>query len=168
MKQKSGLVFLVMLAAGLWLLTACGSKPAAMTDIPVYPQAIELKPGESEVDEVLANNIKDDAVMRKVMEPVASGGRLEQKSFELPEGTKWENILDFYQENLTQAGWSIGFGGVPRQVADVATVLDDSDQGSKPFQATLFIKGKQYLGIVMVTPFPDENYQELQLSLVTE
>lgn len=168
MKQKSGLASLAVLLAIVWLVSACGSKPAAMADIPVYPGAIELQAGDSEVDEALANNIKADAVMRKVLEPLDSGGSLEQKIFELPEGTTWDNLLEFFQDNLTAAGWRIGFGGVPRQVTDVATILDDSDQGAKPFQATLFIKGKQYLGIVMATPFPDEDYQELLLSLVTE
>ena len=62
--MKTTTRLLIMLFSAL-LLGACGSKPVAIADMPVYPGATELKPGESNIADTLKTNGQQDAAMRQ-------------------------------------------------------------------------------------------------------
>ena len=62
------------------LLAACGAAPSTIADLPVYPGAVELKPGESAIGDTLQGNMEQDAAMREAM---GVGGSTEQRGFSL-------------------------------------------------------------------------------------
>lgn len=163
-----GLVFITLLLVMLSIFPACSVKPVSLADIPLYPESIELKPGESRIGDAQANNVKDDAVMKKIMEYVIGGGKLAEMTIELPEGTSWGNILDFYQDKLVASGWSNAVGGVPRKVLDVSGLMGGADEDRQYIHSTMFSRGSQTLAIVMVSLPDEQNYRELILSLVTK
>jgi len=168
MRYGMGLGFIALLLVILSIFPSCSLKPVGLADIPLYPDAIELKPGESRIGDAQANNVKDDAVMKKIAEYMAGGGKLAEMTLELPEGTSWGNILDFYQDKLVAGGWSNAVGGVPRNVLDVSGLMGGSDEDRQYIQSTMFSRGSQSLAMVMVSLPEDRDYRELILSLVTK
>jgi hypothetical protein len=58
------------------LLVACGSgQPVSVNEIPAYPGATVLQPGEDSVADTLAQNVEQDASIRA---SVGIGGQIEQ------------------------------------------------------------------------------------------
>lgn len=88
---------LLVAALAVVALAACGgSPPAQMTDIPSYPNATALKPGENQIADTLAKNVQMAGQM---------GQKLDQQIFTLPGNTSWKDVKDFYSSKLSAAGW---------------------------------------------------------------
>ncbi len=93
-------IFAIALAAMFVLaLAACGGggAPATLADVPTFPDATALKPGESPIADTLAKNIQQAGSM---------GQKLDQKMFTLPGDTSWDKVKAFYTYKLTGAGWA--------------------------------------------------------------
>ena len=152
-------LFAVLLAlVALLTLAACGgSSPAALTDIPVFPGATELKPGESSIADTLANNNQADAALRAQL---GTGGKTEQKGFSLPQDAKWDQIKSFYDEKLKASGWGTN--------SLVSGIMEQANQGNDLFQTANWQKNKQNVTIIMVTSPVNADEKQLLVSLSSQ
>ncbi len=88
MNAKLSIKSIVSLGAALVMLSACGgAKPATMADMPTYPGATELKPGESTLANTLANNVAQNDQLKQAMG--GAGTKIDQKGFKLPAAATW-------------------------------------------------------------------------------
>nr|PZN29542.1 MAG: hypothetical protein DIU80_09255 [Chloroflexota bacterium] len=150
------IVLLAVLATAV--LVACGgSQPATLTDIPAYPGAVELQPGESTIADTLANNNQTDAAMR---EQLGVGGKTEQKGYSLPEDTGWDQVKSFYDEQLTAAGWGTN--------SMVSSIMEQANQGNDLFRTANWQKGGQNVTVVMLTSPVDPAEKQLLISLSSQ
>ena len=154
------LVSAACLALAVFLLTACGGGAAAIADLPVYPEARELKAGESTIGDTLKNNMEQDKAMR---DAVGAGGKTEQRGFKAPAGATWDKVKAFYADKLKADGWSEGAGGIAGSM--VSDVMNQVNSSNEMFQTALFSKGNQTLTVVRVVNPVDTNDVELVLSL---
>lgn len=144
------------------LLAACGPQNVAIADLPVYPGAVELKPGESAIGDTLAQNMQQDAAMRQ---SAGVGGSTEQKGFTLPGDAGWDAVKAFYADELKAAGWAEGMGGPGGGIA--SQMIEQANQGNDLFQTAMFNKGNQVLSVIRVASPTDPSTVELILSLST-
>lgn len=136
------ILLLMVLLAVLLSLAAC--QPALPTvsinDIPVYPGAVEIEPGESgATDDEAQAALKRDAADRN-----GGNGLTAHKRFRLPKNWGNPEIMPFYGDALKAAGWSSRWGNVPaRQAFDrgsqmlVVYVLVDQKTGETELLMTL-------------------------------
>lgn len=155
------LVMLLGLALAL-ALGGCGAAPATIADLPAYPGAVELKPGESAVGDVLAQNMQQDAAIR---ESAGVGGSTEQRGYSLPAEATWDDVKGFYSEQLKASGWEEGMGGPGGDLA--GQIMAQANQGNDLFQTAMYSKGKQVLSVIRVASPVDPAVVELVLSLST-
>ncbi len=160
--MKTTTRLLIMLFSAL-LLGACGSKPVAIADMPVYPGATELKPGESNIADTLKTNGQQDAAMRQA---AGVGGSTTQKGFNLPTDAKWDQVKVFYTDKLTASGWTVGMGGPGGNIA--SQVMDQANQANTLFQTAIFSKDKQTLTVMRVVDPTDAAKVQMILSLSTQ
>jgi hypothetical protein len=85
MQTYTKLFATVLTILALAVLAACGGTPATLNDIPAYPGATELKPGESHLGDTLAQNNQQDAALRGQL---GVGGKTDQKGYSLPKDAK--------------------------------------------------------------------------------
>jgi hypothetical protein len=125
-------------------LAACGGgAPATLDDVPAYPNATALKPGENAMADTLAKNVQQAGAM---------GAKLDQKMFTLPEDTSWDKVKGFYTDKLTGAGWTAANLPIP-----------DNDM----VKMTVWTKGGQSLTVGQITePVSKNNF--LLFSLATQ
>jgi len=140
-------IFAVVLALLFVLsLAACGggsSAPATLADVPAFPDAVALKPGENAMADTLAKNIQQAGAM---------GQKLDQKMFTLPGDTSWDKVKGFYTDKLTGAGWTAANLPIP-----------DNDM----VKMTVWTKGGQSLTVGQITePISKDNF--LLFSLATQ
>jgi hypothetical protein len=140
--------------------TGCGSKAAAAADLPVYPGAVVLKPGEDPVADTLSNNMQQDASIRQNM---GVGGKIEQMAYRLPADGSWDSVKAFYDKELKAAGWKSGMGGIGGDIANQA--LDVANQANDMIKTATWSKGKQILTIFRMLETPDATQAYLILSL---
>ena len=137
--------FAIMLALlSVFALAACGGgAPATLSDIPAYPNATALKPGENPMADTLAKNVQQAGTM---------GQKLDQKIFTLPKDANWDQVKSFYSEKLTGAGWS-----------STSLPIPDNDM----FKMTVWTKGGQSLTVGQITePISKDSF--LLFSLATQ
>lgn len=127
----------------MMLLAACGAKAVAIADIPAYPGATQLNPGDDPVADTLAQNMKQDAELRTGL---GVGGSIEQMAYKLPADASWDAVSKFYTDELTGDGWKAGMGGPGGDLA--GDIMNQMNEGNDLFQTTIFSKGKQTLTIV--------------------
>jgi hypothetical protein len=163
MKQKDFLLFAVLVAF-LAFLSSCGGGAATAGSLPKYPGATELKAGESNIGNTLANNMKQNTAMNQAM---GSNGKLEQIGYKLPSDANWEQVKSFYDKELKASGWESGLGGVAGGLVDVNAVMNVANQGNSMFQTAMWSKGKQTLTVNMVIDPTDKTQRQLILSLNT-
>lgn len=158
------MLLLIILCAGMPILTACGgSEPVAISELPTYPDAIALQAGESAIADTLATNVEQNKSVQEALGGI--GGQIEQKGFQLPEGTSWEDVVQFYGEALEAQGWSAGIGGTGGMAVNVNEVMAVANEGSD-VKSSIWSRDKQTLTMVM-TPnptTPDTNLLILSLS----
>jgi hypothetical protein len=143
-----------------------GNSAVTVDNLPVYPGATELQQGESNIADTLAANEDQNAAINQALGSLG-GGKLEQKGFQLPTETTWEQVKGFYEKELTDGGWSSGLGGLAGNFVDVNAVMDASNQGNDLFQTAIWSKGKQTLNVIMVTDPTDQTQKQLLFSLST-
>ena len=163
MKSLMRMPTLLMLLLSALLLGACGSKPVTLADLPVYPGATELKPGESTIADTLKNNGQQDAAVRQA---AGVGGSTTQKGFDLPADATWDQVKAFYTDKLKASGWTEGLGGPAGTVANQA--LSQVNQASSAFQTNMYSKDKQTLTVMRLTLPSDATKVQLILSLSTQ
>ena len=158
MSIRNRLFAVLLTLVALLTLAACGgSPPATLTDIPVFPGAAELKPGESSIADTLANNNATDAAMRAQL---GTGGKTEQKGFSLPQDAKWDQIKSFYDEKLKANGWGTN--------SMVSGIMEQANQGNDLFQTANWQKNKQNVTVIMVASPVDNTQKQLLISLSTQ
>ena len=158
MRTLTKLLAVVLAVLTLFTLAACGGSAAAtLGDIPAYPGATELKPGESNLGDTLANNNQADAAIRG---QVGVGGKTEQKGYSLPKDAKWDQIKGFYDEKLKAGGWGTN--------SLVGGIMEQANQGNTLFQTANWQKGTQNVTVVMVTSPTNADEKELVISLSSQ
>jgi len=154
-------VFLVSLAMMVLLAASgCGGGATSAAELPAYPGAVMLKPGEDPVADTLAKNMEQDAAIRQGM---GVGGKIEQLAYRLPADGTWESVKAFYDKELQAAGWKGGLGGIAGDIANQA--LEAASQGSDMMKFTMYSKGKQTLTIFRLMESPDSTQAYLIISL---
>lgn len=158
MNVKSMFIAVLMLIAVS--MTACGASPAAVTDLPAYPGATELKAGDSRIGDTLAKNGAMDAAARNA---AGVGGKTEQRGFSLAKDATWDAVKKFYDEKLKAAGWGDlqGAGG-----ALTSNILSQVNAQNDMFQTAMYSRGKQNLSVIRVAD-PITKDVMLILSLTT-
>jgi hypothetical protein len=144
-----------------------GGQPVTAAEIPVYPDATELKEGESPIGDTLSNNMEQDAAIREAMGALGGSGKIEQKGFQLPAEATWEQVKSLYSKDLEAAGWASGMGGLANSFIDVNAVMEAANQDNELFQTALWSKDKQTLTIIMMTDPTDQTKKQLIFSLST-
>jgi len=162
MKNRQ-LALIGVLAIFLVTMPGCGGN-ATSSDLPRFPGAAQLKPGESALGSTLAQNMKQDAAVRQA---AGMGGKIEQMGFTLPAGSTWEQIKGFYDKELKAAGWESGLGGVAGGFIDINAVMGAANRGNDMFQTAIWSKDKQTLTVAMVISPTDKKQRELLLSLAS-
>jgi hypothetical protein len=144
MKFHTRIFAIVFVALILLSLAACGgSAPAKLSDIPVYPEATQLQPGQNPMADTLAKNVQQAANM---------GANIDQKIFTLPKEASWDQVKKFYSDKLTADSWSASNIPIP-----------DNDM----FKMTLWTRGSQSLTVAQITePVSKDSF--LLFSLATQ
>src|ERR1700741_1863504 len=129
MKFPNRIFTLVLALLFALALAACGGggAPTTLNDIPTYPNATALKPGENPMADTLAKNVQQAGAL---------GAKLDQKIFTLPKDASWDQIKGFYSEKLTGGGW-----------ASTNLPIPDNDM----FKMTVWTKSGQSLTIGQIT-----------------
>ena len=156
MQLRVQVIAVALIAA---VLSACAGAPSAATlnDMPAYPGAVELKPGESTLGDTLAQNNQADAALRGQL---GTGGKTEQKGFSLPQDTKWDAVRGFYDEKLKGLGWGTD--------SMVSGIMEQANQNNDMVKTALWKKGTQTVTVIMVTSPTDATDKELVLSLSSQ
>lgn len=162
MSPKSFTRHILPLLLLVFVLAACGSKPVTLADIPAYPEATLLKPGDDPVADTLAQNMAQDAQIRT---SVGVGGGIEQQAYRLPAGASWDAVSKFYTDELTAAGWKVGLGGPGGDIA--GDIMNQVNTENSIFQTTIFSKGKQTLTLIRTADPLNAEAQYLLFSLAT-
>jgi hypothetical protein len=161
------LVKLFVIMAGLVMLAACGgSKPMTLADAPVYPGATELKPDDSRLAAVLANNGAQYGALTK---SAGVNSKLEQKGYALPGDATWEAVGKFFDDKLKAAGFAQGVGGGNLAGGAANNILNNAlgmqNQSNDLFKMNIYSKDKQTLTVMMLTDPSSNNQKTLLLSL---
>jgi hypothetical protein len=151
----------------LFLLWSCGNKPVSLEDIEVYPGAVVLKAGESRTGDTLAKNVKTHKDLTESMGSLAGSTQLDQRGFQLPEDTQWNEVKTFYEEKLSKSGWTLGLGGVAAQFVDVNKMMESGSDENSMTHTVIFSKGNQKLTVIMTTSPVNKKDKTLILSLTT-
>ena len=155
---------LAIAALSVAMMSACAGGGAAMEikDLPVYPGATELKPGESRIAETLQKNMEQDAQIRNA---AGTGGKTEQKGFKFPGDASWDKVKTFYTDKLKATGWSEGIGGPGGAIAN--NVLNQVNAQNSAFQNTIYSKGNQTLAVFRMADPTDKSSVVVIASLST-
>lgn len=143
-------------------LTACGAKPVTIADLPVYPNATALNPGDDPVADTLVQNMAQDAQIRT---SVGVGGSIEQKAFSVPADASWDAVNKFFTDELTGNGWESGMSGPGGDIA--SDIMNQVNADNDVFQTAIFSKGKQSLTVMRVADPTNPDSLYLILSLAT-
>jgi hypothetical protein len=161
--KNERLAMMGILAILLVIMSGCGSSVTS-GDLPKYPGAAQLKPGESTIGSTLAQNMKQDAAVRQA---AGVGGKIEQMGFKLPAESTWEQVKGFYDKELRANGWESGLGGVAGSFVDINAVMGAVNQSNDLAQTAIWSKGKQTLTVAMIISPTDRKQRELILSLAS-
>ncbi len=160
MKGKTSFV-LVLTLVGLIFMSACsmmgGNSPVSINDIPVYPGATELKPGDSTLANTLAKNSQQITAMSQ---STGAGGKTDQKGLALSQDVTWDAVKKFYDDKLKSTGWSEPNGMVSNILSQVNTQND-------AFQTIVYQRGNQTLSVIRVMIDPSAKQAMLIFSLTT-
>ena len=84
----------IALAALFAAILACGGgSPVTLDDIPVYPGASVMQPGQNEMADILSQTISETASSEGVNSDVVL--------FELPSGTSFQDVAAFFEGALS-------------------------------------------------------------------
>jgi hypothetical protein len=162
MKNKAGSKVLVILLVLILVVVSsgCAGGGTSATDLPVFPGAVELQPGEDPIADTLANNMEQDASIRQ---NIGVGGKIEQKVYRLPADASWEAVQGFYDKELTGTGWKSGIGGIGGDIAGQA--LESVNAANDMLKTAMWTQGKQVLTIFRLVETPGATQAYLIISL---
>ena len=143
-----------------------GNSTVSINDLPVYPGAVQLEEGANNIADTLAQNEQQNAAINQALSGL--GGNLEQKGFQLPAETTWEQVNSYYEKELTAAGWSNGLGGLANSFVDVNAVLQTANEGNDLFKTSIWSNGGQTLTVIMLTDPVEQSQKQLLFSLSTK
>lgn len=143
MKARPTLFVIILLISLIAVLAACGGAAAVVGDMPVYPDATALEPGQDPIADTLVQNMQQDASLRA---NIGVGGQVEQMAYRLPVGTTWTQVKGFYDAELDAAGWKSGMGGPGGDLA--SSIMESASTGNDLFQTALWSKGKQTFTLI--------------------
>jgi len=136
---KKIFVLLALAVVLMLALTACGgASPVTANDLPVYPGATALQPGDSKLADTLSKNSQQ---ITALTQSAGVNGKTEQKGFSLPKDATWDAVKKFYDDKLTAGGWGVP-GGVASNVLAQVNTMNDS------FQTATYTRGNQTLALV--------------------
>jgi hypothetical protein len=98
-RVRNVISFLLLGAWVAFLVLACGTEPVTMTDVPVYPGAVPMEVGQSQMADELAGIIQDSAG--------GEGVGVEINLYSLSTDTAWEDIKSFYTRELDGTDWAV-------------------------------------------------------------
>lgn len=148
----------ILLALVLAVMSACGgSSTVVVNDLPAYPGATELKPGDSTLADTLAKNTQQ---ITALSQSAGVGGKTEQKGYSLPADANWDAVKKFYDDKLKSSGWS-----EPSGIA--ANILSQVNAQNPSFQTATYQRGNQNLSIIRVVTDPTSQQTVLIFSLTT-
>lgn len=162
MKRRLSVAVRVGVIAALFALVSCSSKPATLSELPVFAGAVEHTADKGGIGGTLAKNNQVDAAMRTA---VGVGGKTEQKGYRLPKETTWEDLKGFYEGKLSASGWKSGAGGKAGNVA--ADVMNVVNQNNPVMQTAIWARGKQTVTIMLMTNPITRTEKDLIISLST-
>ena len=152
-------ISLVILAFALFSLAACSSKQVSLSDLPTFPGATAVKPGDDPVADTLMKNMEQDASLRT---DLGVAGGIEQAAHQLPANSSWEDVKNFYDEELSASGWESGLGGIAGGFAN-----DALEAAAQVSETALWSRGKQTLTLVRLVDPTDQTALYLIFSLNT-
>jgi hypothetical protein len=90
---------LMLAGAALFIAAlACGGgSPATIADIPVFPGASVMQPGDNEMADILSETIADTAT--------TEGVNAEVILYRLPDGTSFQDLAAFFDGALADTDW---------------------------------------------------------------
>ena len=143
------LASVLFMLAWMTVLPACATPsptappsptPPLMTlrDLPLYPNAVELKPGEEHLADTLAALAKNDATLQRALGLATA----ERRVFALPKDTAPDATRKFYDDKLLPAGW--------KSETVKSTLLERVSQLTdvSAYQVVVWTRGTQRLAIV--------------------
>lgn len=156
-------IIFLLCACGIIFLSACGStgggrviggQPMAISELPTYPGATELKASESKIVEALFG-----AAQRETPPFIGLGIEVDkaQRDFSVPKETTFEDIKSFYVDKLRAYGW--------REDPAMRVFTDNANTNAKNMQGAVWVRVDQTLLIVLASGATGE--KELTLSLAT-
>jgi hypothetical protein len=95
--MSRGIAIFVLMILILVSVVSCGTEPVAVSEIPVYPGATLMERGQNSIVDELANTIRTSAE--------AEGVIVEMNLYSLPEGTTWDDVKSFYNDELGNTDW---------------------------------------------------------------
>ena len=123
--------------------SATPSRPATLQtmtlrDLPLFPNSVELKPGEEHLADKLAALAKNDATLQSAL----GVGIAERRVFALPKDTAPDATRKFYDDKLLPAGW--------KSETVKSTLLERVSQLTdvSAYQVVVWTRGTQRLAIV--------------------
>jgi hypothetical protein len=81
------------------LLSACGTEPVTMGEVPVYPGAEPMAVGQSQMADELASIIRNSAG--------GEGVGVEINLYSLSADVSWNDIKDYYSRELADTDWTM-------------------------------------------------------------
>jgi hypothetical protein len=81
----------------LLLVVACGVQPILIDDLPIYAGATALQPGQNSLADSLVTTMKQSAGEQ--------GLNAEFRLFSLPAGTTWDDVQQFYSQEMARLKW---------------------------------------------------------------
>jgi hypothetical protein len=81
----------------LFSAAACGTQPVTVGDLPAYPGATPLEPGQNTVADSVVSAMQQSAEQQSL--------NAQFRLFSLPAGTTWDDVKNFYTTEMTGRGW---------------------------------------------------------------
>lgn len=97
MKLHKTVLTFVLAALILLAVAGCGTEPVSISDIPVYPGAESMAPGQNEMADGLADVIQESSG--------GEGVNVDIKLYSLPADTTWEDIKSYYNGEMAGTDW---------------------------------------------------------------
>jgi len=126
-----------------------------ISELPTYPGATELKPGESQVIDPLFG-----PAQRETPPFIGLGIEVEksQRNFRMPPDTTFADVKAFYTDKLLAGGW--------REDPAMREFTDNANQQVTNMQGAVWVRVDQSLLIVMATD-ATTGEKEVTLSMAT-
>jgi hypothetical protein len=99
MKQPKKLLIVLLSVLVLTLALACGGggTPVPMSDIPVYDGTTPTAAGDNALVDLVVESMEEAAAGEDVT--------METQAYGLPDGTTWDDIKSFYNDELADTDW---------------------------------------------------------------